>query len=589
MSRVNCSSDYSRILEEVIRLINIEMYSIQGVGSGERIVATALREGAANLYSYDGKSLVKLNREPVSGAARVPYGASRVVFTRDVARGREQHLLFTVSLDSPGEEERVEGVEPSRIMGVVYDDERIVYVSATMGEIAIYSVEGKPRKVATLPGFATLTDLSGNTAVGVGALDPASGRFQGLVVDLASGEVKVYKPENASATYMVIHPEGWIVAGVEGPSGAWLERIDPNTMESRRLELPHGDLEEFGPMSFNYIGFLPDGALVVVGRKNGRSRIFLDGKQVDAPIGIHGGVYKWRGRLVTTYTSLKTPSSIVGLDGSRVLAGEVPDYVEEAISTVGFELVESYDGSKVPTFIVESSRAGKPGPTITLVHGGPFAETADVWDVFAASLALAGFNVVMPNYRGSTGYGEEWRLRIIGDPCGGELEDIVAASRWALESGLASNLYIMGYSYGGYMTMCALTRKPGIYKAGVAGASVVDWREMYELSDAAFKSFIAMLFAGKMDLLGERSPISYVDNLRDPLMIVHPQNDSRTPLKPVLKFMEKALEKGKSFEAYIAPDMGHAVNKVEDVYKILYPALAFLLRNREPLRDPQPH
>ena len=201
--------------------------------------------------------------------------------------------------------------------------------------------------------------------------------------------------------------------------------------------------------------------------------------------------------------------------------------------------------------------------------------------MFAAALAAAGFHVVQPNYRGSVGYGVEWTEKLIGDPCGMELEDVIAAARWARESGLASRLYIMGYSYGGFMTLCALTRKPGVFDAGVAGASVTDWGLMYELSDPAFKSFIEMIFAGRKDLWKERSPITHVEKLKEPVILVHPQNDTRTPLKPVLRFIEKASDLGKKIEAYIAPDMGHAVNRVEDVVKILLPAIMFLARQEE--------
>jgi dipeptidyl aminopeptidase/acylaminoacyl peptidase len=120
-----------------------------------------------------------------------------------------------------------------------------------------------------------------------------------------------------------------------------------------------------------------------------------------------------------------------------------------------------------------------------------------------------------------------------------------------------------------------------MFKAGVAGASVTDWEMMYELSDHVFKKFIEMIFAGRRDLWRERSPITYVDNIREPIAILHPQNDSRTPLKPVLKFIEKLLESGKRFEAHILPDMGHSINKVEDIMKILWPAVEFLIRSEK--------
>jgi len=574
-------SDYARILDEIIGLLNIEMFNGVGVGSGDRLILMGLREGAVNAYSFDGSELVKLNKEPISGIARVPYGANKTVFIRDVSHGKEQHLIYTVNLDEPGTEKPLEGMEPMRVLGVVYDDHRIVYSASTAAENALFIAQNGVKKISTLPGFAMVTDIYDKYAVGVGLLEPTTGRFQAFVADLDAGEVNVSKQIDGNALTARFSPEGWVLIAIEGSTKGELSRLNPETMEAGKIELPGKDLDEFEPRSYNYIGFLPDGKLVVVGRKNGRTKVFVDGVTVQVPEGTHGGVYEWKKRLILTHTSLRNPARVIDVNGEVILSGEVPEYIHEALESSGFHLVESHDGSRVPTFTVESKRAGKPGPTIVLVHGGPFAEDADVWDFFSAGLALAGYNVVKPNYRGSTGYGDHWRMKIIGDPCGGELGDIVSVAKWSIEQGIADTLYIMGYSYGGYMTMCALTKHPGMFKAGLAGASVVDWKHMYELSDAAFKSFIQMLFGGKTDLLEERSPITYINNLSDPLMIIHPQNDSRTPLKPVLAFMEEGLDKGKTFEAYIAPDMGHAVTKVDDILKILYPAILFLLRQKE--------
>lgn len=81
--------------------------------------------------------------------------------------------------------------------------------------------------------------------------------------------------------------------------------------------------------------------------------------------------------------------------------------------------------------------------------------------------------MVAPNYRGSTGYGEKYRLLDIGHPGGGDLEDVVSAVKHAVETGLASSVAIAGYSYGGYMAYLATTRYPELWRAGVAGAGIV--------------------------------------------------------------------------------------------------------------------
>jgi len=156
------------------------------------------------------------------------------------------------------------------------------------------------------------------------------------------------------------------------------------------------------------------------------------------------------------------------------------------------------------------------------------------------------------------------------------MEDVEAATRYAVETGLASKKAITGYSYGGFMTFLATVKKPDTWDAGVAGAGIVDWEEMFELGDAFFKQFALTLFDNRRDLWRDRSAINFVDNLKVPLCIIHPQNDTRTPLKPVLRYMEKLLEKGKTFEAHIIPDMGHTITTVDDIFKLLLPGVIFL-------------
>ncbi len=574
--------DLPRVIEEVFSLVNLDLYGVAGVLEGDRLLVTAFREGASNVYAYTPEEgLVKLNREPVSMVAEPPRGAGRVVIARDVARGRELHRAFIASLESPGEERPlVEGLEPMRLLSLVDKGDKVYLTGVTPDGVGVF--EARPgsdaRRVGLIPGLGALEDVAGR--VGVGIIFQQTGRIPLFTIDLDSGEARIVETPG-SVTAVRASPEGWVALGVEGAREAGLYRFDPETGRVEPLELAGRGLREYRPTMISYIGFTGRGEAVVVAWRGVRSRVFLDGDPVEGPEGGYGRAYDWRGGLVATYTSLRRPHSVVHLKDGRavtLLSDRLPDWLEEALGDVRVHDVEAPDGERVPVITLESRRAGRPGPTVVHVHGGPFAADVDAWGIFAAALALAGFNVVMVNYRGSMGFGEEWRSKIIGDPCGAELDDIVAAARWARESGLASYTAIMGYSYGGYMTMCALTRRPGEFAAGVAGASVVDWEEMYELSDPAFKAFIELLFAGDKSRWRERSPITHLDNLRDPLCIIHPQNDSRTPLKPVLHFMEKALEKGKRFEAHIAPDMGHAVNTADDVVKILLPAIIFLYR-----------
>ncbi len=185
-------------------------------------------------------------------------------------------------------------------------------------------------------------------------------------------------------------------------------------------------------------------------------------------------------------------------------------------------------------------------------------------------------DVVAPNFRGSTGYGEKFRLIDIGDPGGGDLLDVEAVTKWALENKLGERAFIWGYSYGGYMTLWAMFRRPELFKCGVAGAPVADWGEMYELSDAVFRAFINILFDNKRDLWRDRSPSTYTENLKSPLAIIQPQNDSRTPLQPVLHLVEKLMKTGKTFELHVLPDIGHAITTPDKLAQVMIHASAFL-------------
>ncbi len=574
---------YARIVDDAMRLVKIDFFVAAGVLAGERLLVSAFREGAHNLYAYDGSSLTRLNVDPINMLGRPPHGAARVVFGRDVAAGRELAKLYVVEVDRPGREVELHPEQrPARILGVADDGATVAYTAVHETGMGVYAVrDGRLWKAVDLAGFAFLAGVKGSLAMGFGVFPPDR-YFKLFVVDLDAGRSEVYSPPiKGNVVAGDIAPDGTVTYGVEGAKRAALYRLDPDRGASTPLEL-RGDLASFDATSIGHVAYLPSGELVVIAKKNGRSRVFLDGKGLDAPEGTHYGAHEWRGRLAVTHSDLATPYRVVALDRGGgwevVLEGERPQLLGDALGDRGFVQVKSLDGEAVPTLYLESRRIARPGPTVVLVHGGPFAEDDDSWDLFAVALSAAGFHVVKPNYRGSVGHGVEWTEKIVGDPCGMELEDVIAAAQWAKDSGLASRVYIMGYSYGGYMTLCALTRRPGTFSGGVAGASVVDWRTMYELSDPAFRSFIDMLFAGRAELWEDRSPATHVENLRDPLTLIHPQNDSRTPLIPVLRFVERASGLGKGLEVHIAPDMGHMITREEDVVKVLLPALLFLAR-----------
>jgi dipeptidyl aminopeptidase/acylaminoacyl peptidase len=129
------------------------------------------------------------------------------------------------------------------------------------------------------------------------------------------------------------------------------------------------------------------------------------------------------------------------------------------------------------------------------------------------------------------------------------------------------------------MTFLATTKLPQLFAAGAAIVGITDWKEMYELSDALFRSFIERYF-GKPEenpqLYHDRSPINYVENIRAPLFIWHRGNDSRCPLGPVEKFANQLKEKGKKYDMQVVWDEGHGLQKTENLARQYKAIVSFL-------------
>jgi dipeptidyl aminopeptidase/acylaminoacyl peptidase len=242
----------------------------------------------------------------------------------------------------------------------------------------------------------------------------------------------------------------------------------------------------------------------------------------------------------------------------------------------------SSDGLEIHAWYLPAGHGGPPHPAIVWPHGGPWWQTYDTWLPYMQSASQSGFAVLAPNFRGSTGYGAEFRNMDLSDPGGGDLEDVVSGAKWlAKQPGIdSSKIAIMGGSYGGFMTLTALTKKPEVFAAGVALVPVVDWLEMYELSDAVFHTFMDELLGGspkkKQELYRDRSPITHISRIKAPVMIIAGRNDSRCPIQPIEKFVKKLKEMRHPHEFRVQEKEGHGFVRVEDAIQEAKTAIEYL-------------
>ncbi|MQA10928.1 MAG: prolyl oligopeptidase family serine peptidase [Pseudonocardiaceae bacterium] len=231
-----------------------------------------------------------------------------------------------------------------------------------------------------------------------------------------------------------------------------------------------------------------------------------------------------------------------------------------------------------------------PLPTVFSLHGGPHACDQDRFSAYRAVWLDAGFVVVEVNYRGSTGYGSTWRDAIEGRPGLTELDDVAVAHDWAIHSGLSDpgRCVVNGASWGGYLSLLALGTQPDRWAAGIAVVPVADYVAAYDDEMEQLRSFDRALFGGSPDevpeVYRECSPLTYVDSVRVPVLVLAGENDPRCPIRQVENYLARLADRGIHYEVYNY-DAGHGSLVVAETMKQTAIEVHFALRATRNARE----
>ena len=247
-------------------------------------------------------------------------------------------------------------------------------------------------------------------------------------------------------------------------------------------------------------------------------------------------------------------------------------------------------GQTVTGWRIEPEGRG-PFPTLFHIHGGPTSVDLDRWAPDLQAYVDAGFQVVLVNYRGSIGFGAAWRDTLIGNIGWPEVEDILAGVDDLLDKGLAdpARLAIAGWSWGGYLTLLMHGMHPDRFISGVAGVPVGDYALGYEDLSPLLQAYDRALLGGAPaevpELMAERSPISYVDNVKAPILFLAGEADSRCPLRQVLAYTDRLAARHHPHELYLFPT-GHAPFQIDERINQTGIVLDFLARTVPGIRVP---
>ena len=293
---------------------------------------------------------------------------------------------------------------------------------------------------------------------------------------------------------------------------------------------------------------------------------------------IPGDVWTWNADSGRLYRA--THSSSAGLDLGQMVIPEHHSFEARDGVTIHGLL---YTPMNVP--------ARSRPPVLLSVHGGPTGQARPTFSASHQYLLTRGIAVFDLNFRGSIGYGKAFarlndqRLRA------NEYLDMADAVEWLGRERLvdAERVAVAGGSYGGYLTMAAVTRLPDYFDAGVAFVGVSNWVTALEGASPQLKASDRLEYGDIDDpddreFFREISPITHVDNVRAPVMVLHGANDPRDPVEESDQFVRAIRERGGEVQYLRFPDEGHGIRKLENRITAYRRIAEFLERVLQPAR-----
>ncbi len=225
--------------------------------------------------------------------------------------------------------------------------------------------------------------------------------------------------------------------------------------------------------------------------------------------------------------------------------------------------------------------SGRGRPVIVSVHGGPEGQERPGFNPLYQYYLSRGYAVLATNVRGSTGYGKTFTHLDDVRKREDSVKDLAYSVEWLKKSGGADpkRIAVMGGSYGGYMTMAAITLYPELWAAAVNTVGIVNW-ETFLKNTSGYRRRQREVEYGMLDrdldFLRSISPIRKVDKIKAPLFVIHGKNDPRVPYTEAEQVVKALRDRNATVEYKLFDDEGHGISKLKNRLE-LYPLVAEFL------------
>jgi dipeptidyl aminopeptidase/acylaminoacyl peptidase len=223
-------------------------------------------------------------------------------------------------------------------------------------------------------------------------------------------------------------------------------------------------------------------------------------------------------------------------------------------------------------------------PTVLFVHGGPWLRDTWGFHLIAQWLANRGYAVLQINFRGSSGYGKNFRNAGDREWAGKMHDDLVDGKNWAVKMGYSNpqKIGIMGGSYGAYAALVALTFTPDEFACGIAASGPSNLVTLLKTIPPYWSKSEWYKRVGNPEtdeeFLKSRSPLNKVDRITKPLLIIHGTNDPRVPLAESEQIVEMMRKASKPVEYLVYTNEGHGITQTPNVLHLFSIAEQFLAR-----------
>lgn len=370
-----------------------------------------------------------------------------------------------------------------------------------------------------------ITSNAGNGYENVGLLDIASKKIDWLTQDKWEIQGGNFSPDGRTVTW---------TANVDGNTDIYFHDLAGGKTEA--LPLAAG-VNELGG---NESAFSRDG-----------SRLLYIHNGPEAPADA------WVYNLASKRSQQVTHSLVAGVHSSDM----VEPYLVHYPSRDGKFRISAF------VYVPHNLPQNHQSPAVVYVHGGPTSQTVNLFNRGIQYLVNQGYLVIAPNYRGSTGYGKEFQQANLFDMGGGDLQDVLAAADWIKGSSYVDpkKLIVMGGSYGGYMTMMAVTKAPEVWGAGVAIVPFVNYFTEVQNEDPVLREMDLATMGDPVKnkaLWQDRSPIFFVDRIKAPLLILAGAHDPRCPESESQQVADAIKKRGGVVDLKIYADEGHGFSRV---------------------------